>query len=74
MLFQKILIPVLIATLFSFNHYVEADVSPNPGKLFLVKNGANPLPIILVQDAPPYLVRATAERKGNTSMPVRSKT
>jgi hypothetical protein len=61
MLFQKILIPVLIASLFSFNHYVEADVSPNPGKLYLVKNGANPLPIILVQDAPPYLVLATGE-------------
>ncbi|HPN84928.1 MAG TPA: DUF4838 domain-containing protein, partial [Victivallales bacterium] len=31
------------------------------GTLTLVKNGANPLPIILVQDAPPYLVRATDE-------------
>jgi hypothetical protein len=61
MIFQKILIPVLLATIFSFNQYVEADVSPNAGKLFLVKNGANPLPIILVQDAPPYLVLATGE-------------
>lgn len=59
MISQKILIPVLIATLFSFNQYVKADVSPNAGKLFLVKNGTNAVPIVLVDKAPPYLVRET---------------
>jgi len=47
-----------VSSLLSLSSRGDSNAS---GKITLVKDAANPLPIILVQDAPPYLVRATDE-------------